>query len=310
VRDEAAQVVGDQPVTLAHAEAGGLAVDHPHPEHGMVRAVERGRGCELLVDVAFGAVVAAGLEDDALPGREDLDVLPLAREQRLAHERGHVAGRVKVGGQEVGVPGEELPQNRQDSLVRPQHLVDRLDPQGRSHAGAHPVEAVAGELLLDHPLPRIELEDPLDVALVRVDEAEQRVPADLLDGERIGLVPGLLRCVLEVDGVHHVLPAALGCRVREVDAASRRKLPPPGVEQAVVDLVPLVLLREPILEPVPLHHRGLDERGRGVGVELEQLGRRAPVVAEVEAADHARRLGMPRLDDPLDRVLGDAHLPP
>ena len=208
------------------------------------------------------------------------------------------------------MPGEELPQDRQKPLVRPQHLVDRLDPQRRGDAGAHPLETVARELLLDHPLPRVELEDPLDVALALVDEPEQRMPADVLDRERLRLVPGLAGRVLEVDGVHHVLAAALGRRVSEVDQAAGGDLAAPGVQQAVVDLVPLVRLGEAVLEPVPLDDRGLDQRGRGVGVELEQLGGRPAVVAQIETADHARGLSVPGLDDALEGMLGNPHLAP
>ena len=65
-------------------------------------------------------------------------------------------------------------------------------------------------------------------------------------------------------------------------------------DQPLVDRVPLpprVLGQVGLVHPVPLDDRGLDQRGRGLRVELEQLrGAAGAVVPEVEAAVDARRV--------------------
>jgi hypothetical protein len=65
--------------------------------------------------------------------------------------------------------------------------------------------------------------------------------------------------------------------------AGRRRAAPAALDQALVDAVELVAALVGVLEPVPLGDTGLDQRGRRVGVVLEQLGRADAVEGEVEA---------------------------
>ena len=78
--------------------------------------------------------------------------------------------------QQVWVIGEELPEDGEQPLVRPEHLPDGLDPRHDSVVG----DRVAAELLVDHPFPRVELEDGLHRSLAEIDEAARVVPADLV----------------------------------------------------------------------------------------------------------------------------------
>src|SRR5919108_5937291 len=59
VRHEPREVVGHEPVGLADAEPGGLHVDGPDPEHGMVAVVVAEVG-ELLDHEALFAVALVG----------------------------------------------------------------------------------------------------------------------------------------------------------------------------------------------------------------------------------------------------------
>ncbi len=107
VRDEAAEVVGDEVVGFADAHAGGFLADDPAAEDGVV-AVEIGEGEELLIDMSFGAIFAAGL---LRRGRRtsDLDIGAFAGEDGFADKIGE-AVRFEVGGQEPGAVGVEFPQ--------------------------------------------------------------------------------------------------------------------------------------------------------------------------------------------------------
>ena len=73
----------------------------------------------------------------------------------------------------------------------------------------------------------------------------------------------------------------------------------------LVDAVELVAALVDVLEPVPLGHRGLDERRRGVGVVLQHLRRADAVEREVEPAVDRRLVVLPRADDVLLELLGD-----
>jgi hydrogenase maturation factor len=89
----------------------------------------------------------------------------------------------------------------------------------------------------------------------------------------------------------------------------------PGSDQALVQRIVLVgvarhdLALDRIIEPHPLKHRGLEHRGRRVGVVFEQLGGTATVVAEIEAAVEARIITAEACRDEIPVALGDAQRP-
>ena len=72
-----------------------------------------------------------------------------------------------------------------------------------------------------------------------------------------------------------------------------------GSDQALVDRIELIgargqrARRQLLLQPLPLEHGGLEERGRRVGVELEKLGRSLSIVSQVEAAIEVFVLALP-----------------
>src|SRR5713101_6679003 len=115
VRHEAARIGGDRRGVLADAHAGRLAADDPRADH-RIGAVEERELPVALPDEAFGAVVAARLE--RAPAGRDRDVGALARVERLLHEVGREAAGLEARLEEVRVPGEHLPQDRKDRLVR------------------------------------------------------------------------------------------------------------------------------------------------------------------------------------------------
>src|SRR5262245_55856070 len=109
-----------------------------------------------------------------------------------------------------------LPKDRQQGLVGQQHLPRRLYPQW-TLARQRQVEQVRAELVRDEPLPRVELEQRPDLAILLVDEAAPRgVPADLLDRQADSVQTGLLRALLQVRDGHEVLADLVGEGVREV----------------------------------------------------------------------------------------------
>jgi hypothetical protein len=79
----------------------------------------------------------------------------------------------------------------------------------------------------------------------------------------------------------------------------------PAGDQLFVERVELVAAGLDLLQPIPLHHRGLDQRGRSVGVVFEHFGRRDPVIGEVETPVDIGVAAPPRFGDPRPIVLGD-----
>ena len=66
-----------------------------------------------------------------------------------------------------------------------------------------------------------------------------------------------------------------------------------------MDRIELVGAGFDFFEPVPLHDRGFQERGRRVGVVFEQLRRAAPVEHQVEAAVEIGIASAPGFRDPI-----------
>src|SRR5579859_3361236 len=108
--DEAAEVVGDEGVAFADADAGWLLADDPAADNGVV-AVEVGEGGEFLVDIPFGAVFACrGLQDSVRA--DEFDIRAFAGENGLFYVVAEVAG-FGVGRQEPGAAGIEFPEDRE-----------------------------------------------------------------------------------------------------------------------------------------------------------------------------------------------------
>ncbi len=272
------------------------------------RRVPAGEVREGRVPLVDGALLAVGAGAGVAAARRDqFDVGALPPEDRLAGVGGQVARPVEVGREEIGVAGEELPEDRQDRLVGEDRLPGRLDPAGQAEA----VERARAEAIGDQPLPRVELEDREQRLAVRGDEAAAReVPADLLHGEGRGGEPGLPRGFPQVGDGQQVLAAGLLGGVGEVDAAvgEARAVAPPGRDEALVERVPLVAAGVRVLQPVPLDHRRFEEGGGGVGVVFEQLRRAVAAVAQVEAPVERRRVPLPGLLDRPPGERGDAEI--
>src|SRR5262245_64409022 len=89
----------------------------------------------------------------------------------------------------------------------------------------------------------------------------------------------------------------------------------PGLDQPLVQRVVLVgalgydVALDRLFEPGPLEHRGLEDRGRRIGVVLEQLCRIPAVEAEVEAAVEAELLVAPAVRDQRPIVFRDFQPP-
>ena len=58
----------------------------------------------------------------------------------------------------------------------------------------------------------------------------------------------------------------------------------PALDQSVVDRIELIAIGKNILEPEPLGHRGLQQRGGRIRVVLKQLGWMRTVVSQIEAS--------------------------
>ena len=198
VWNEGTQIISDRACGLADAETATLLIDHPEAEDGVARSAvrcseDRVRG-ERLADVAAAAVRAGRLEGRGV-GADERDVGALAGEEGLADVAGHSTGHVEVGFEQQLMIRVELPQDGQDALVREQQLPDGLDPANRLIA----VERMRAELLGEHRLPGVELEDGEHLVFVGIEEALQLVvPADLGHEHLQGVEAGLLGGVAQV----------------------------------------------------------------------------------------------------------------
>ncbi len=172
---------------------------------------------------------------------------------------------------------------------------------------------MGAELFSEHGLPGVELEEGQDLGFVGVgvDEAEAvGVPADVLERDTAGLQAGLVGGVADV-GDGEVVFGGVFILIRKLQSGEVDRLLQvalhvlPLGDKAVVDGVELVRFVEDagagqlalaVLEPGPLDDGGLEQRGGGVGVVLEQLGRltaRGAGPADVEASVEGRGLGVP-----------------
>ena len=299
----------------------GLSADHPRTDHG--RLARDGRELRAaLVDESFVAVRPRLVGDDRAVAAEDGDVGPLASQPRLAHERiPGERGSLGEGRQQVRMAGEQLPQHDQQLLVAEQQLPHRLDPL----RGPAALQQEAAELLVDHPLPRVELEDVAHRFAVAVEEARGvDIPLQVLDVDQLGVEPGRLRRLGHVgDGLEvfdDELPVARVVQGREVQPGTGSEAPAgaadvlPLLHELLVERVELVRpVAADLGEPLPLRHRRLHEGGGSVGVELEQLHRPRAVVGEIEAAVHGRVVLVPRrlhevVEPRRDAELGEAPL--
>ena len=266
----------------------------------VVGAGEVGELAELLDDIALDAP-AAGLDDvPALPVQ--LDVRALAGVQGLDGVLGHahrvVSGAgligVHVSGDEVGVVRVEVPQRRAERLGGQEHRPGGLEPVVRLERADR-----GAELLEHHLLPRVELEDGLQVPVLPIGEAGGLpVQPELLHLHESAGQARLDGGVHEIARGHEVLAGVIGVGVGEVVHVGAQAVEAPEVvvdaaplgDELLVDAVPLVdaghaRLQMDVLVPVPLDEGGLHQPRGGVRVVLQHPGR-PPVVArgdEIEA---------------------------
>jgi hypothetical protein len=152
------------------------------------------------------------------------------------------------------------------------------------------------ERVVKHPFPGIELEGEFDWSVVEIDEVAVFAQSDVFDVDQRGLQSGLARGVLEIGqraGILFILGHAGEMKMPGVGEFL------PGVDQAFMDRIELVgALRDDValdrlFEPGPLKDRGFENRGRGVGVILQQFRRIAAVEAEIQPAVEAGIVAVP-----------------
>ena len=327
---------GDDPDILADPHASRLAVDDPRADDGVHRLTvvvdERRRWHVSLHDVVMRVVAVVVASRDRLQCAVpiDLDAGPFAREDRLLDSVGQVCRLLALepGGDEVlaahWVVAEQLPQERQNRLVAPEHLVRRFEPDGAADVDVILVELAdvvhVGEdrlapWLIPDPFPWVEHEADVQVLtihpdcvgiLVRIDtflgDVEPAVVAELevVDDDLADVVAGRQTGVHKVRDRDLVLTHRLAGAVGEVDGWLLGGIPVavvvqlltdlsevalPSLDQPVPDGVPLVDADLGLVAPLPLGPRRLDKSGRGLSVEL--VGPRhgaGPCVVEVEAS--------------------------
>lgn len=168
---------------------------------------------------------------------------------------------------------------------------------GSIQRGARSAGELGTEGVVKHPFPGVELEDQRDVAVVEIDEAAGLVaPADLLDVEQRGREACLARGVFEISERAGVFLAAGGAGEVQM-AAGTDSLP--RRDQPLVDRVELVGARgddappDRLLEPGPLKHRRLKDRGRCIRIVFEQFRRTVAVEFQVEPAIEAAVVALP-----------------
>ena len=211
----------------------------------------------------------------------------------------------------------------------PQRRGQRLGGQEHRPGGLEPVIRLEGadgrpELLEHHLLPRVELEDRLEMEVPLIGEAcILPVEADLLHLHELALQARLHGGVHDVARGHEVLAGVVGVGVGEVVHVGAHAVAaaqvvvdaPPLGDELLVHAVPLVEARQPRLEvdilvPVPLDEGGLEQAGGGVGVVL-QHPRRVAVTAgvdEVEARVEGGVVALQGGPGVLDRLGRDAQV--
>ena len=158
-------------------------------------------------------------------------------------------------------------------FVRGDHLPGRLDqpqPPGQNFVGEPGSEPV-----IQHPFPRDQLEQGRDRRIVQIDKPARPIPippTDIRQADDSGRQPSLGRAGGEIG--HGAL--VLGVRRDAGQVQARRArcgavIEGEGLDQLVVDRIELVGFRKPILQPPPLDNTGLDQSGRRVAVQLQQL---------------------------------------
>ena len=214
----------------------------------------------------------------------DVHAFALAPETRLGDGRPVDVARIVRGGQQVRMAAVALPQQGQQRLVRQHLLPRRLDP---ARGGMRQVHR---ERLHHQPLPRIQLEQGGDAGIGEVDEAVV-LPADAGDIQQLRREARLRAGLAQVLHRHPVLDLVQAAG--EVHARMRRQDVLPAPHQRLVDQVELVGAGAGVFQPVPLHDRGLQQRGRRVRVVLEQLRHPMSIPRDVHAPVQRGLAGAP-----------------
>ena len=145
----------------------------------------------------------------------------------------------------------------------------------------------------------VELEQRLDALVIHVDKGEVALaPADLFHRNPRRLHAGLYGGVAQVVEVAAVLFAVTDAGEMHVTVAVLGLEPLPLLDQRLMQAVELVSVRPElrlhVLQPVPLRDAGLNQRGRGVGIEFEQFGRAIAVPGQIKATEQ-RRMSLSQL---------------
>src|ERR1700735_4707583 len=106
MRDEAAEVVGDEVVGFTNTHTSGFLPDNPTAEY-RASAVEVGERKKLLIDISFSPIFAVCLYEK-VARLSDLDIRTFAGEDGFADEVGQ-AVRFGVCGQEPGAIRIQFP---------------------------------------------------------------------------------------------------------------------------------------------------------------------------------------------------------
>src|SRR5579872_79967 len=190
----------------------------------------------------------------------------------------------------MGMAGEHFPQQSQHALVGKYRLPRRFDPAGWR------LWQPCAKSVLKHPLPRIKFEGEGDRAIVEIDKAALLAPSDAFDTEQIGFKAGLPCGILKIGQRRGILRIVEQAGQMQVLGAGKLS---PGVDQAFMERVELVgggrqqAALDSLLKPRPLKYRGLENRGRRVGVVFEQFRRSAAAITEIEPAIKAAFVTVP-----------------
>ena len=184
-------------------------------------------------------------------------------------------------------------------------LFDRIAFHGGSTNWVGAPGSDGTERFAHHPLPGVELEHQFDRLVARVDKAAAPAPADGVHRQkRRSRVRPAARSPPDTRSVPRSSGTVGHAGEMQTSAPlARSRLP--ALDQALVQRIVLVgVLRDDaachrILQPLPLEHRGLEHRGRRVGVVFQEFRRSLAVVAQIEASVEARVAALEARCDPI-----------
>ena len=214
----------------------------------------------------------------------------------------------EVSRQQVRVVREHLPQQRKQSFVRDDALPRRFEPAyarvfqfGREH-------------LAQHILPRVELEQVANHLILQVGKLTFFTQADIFDIQKLGGHTRFCGTVLQIlNGTAIFFGIATAGHMQQLEAKLFAQLGK-TLDQLFLQAVELVAACwqlagvDLIFQPNPLEKGGFIQRGRGVGVVLQQLRFAHAVPCQIETRVERRLVGFPRLANEAPGVFRNAEL--